>query len=188
MVILGIDPGSRTTGYAFIKTDCDPIRVLEYGCINASPTKSPEMRLLEIITDLEVLVEQYKPSALSMEGIFYAKNVKSALLLGHIRGAILAVCLKRGATYHEYSPKSIKLAVTGSGASSKERVAQMVQSHLQLKEINASLDASDALAVAWTHARPITALCVSETAVKKKRKNQAQEWRALILKCGGLSE
>lgn len=184
MVILGIDPGSRITGYAFLETDTQPIRVLEYGCIQATSSKTPEMRLLEIVTDLEALIEQYKPVALSMEGIFFAKNIKSALLLGHIRGAILAICLKRGMTYHEYSPRSVKLAVTGSGASSKELVSQMIQVHLQLKEIQGPLDASDALAIAWTHAHP----CVSSTPIKKKHKNQAQQWRSLLLKCGGLNE
>ncbi|HPW94026.1 MAG TPA: crossover junction endodeoxyribonuclease RuvC [Fibrobacteraceae bacterium] len=188
MVILGIDPGSHTTGYAFLETAPQWIRVLEYGCIRASSTKSPEMRLLDIITDLEALINQYKPTALSMEGIFFAKNIKSALLLGHVRGAILAICLKRGMTYHEYSPKSVKLAVTGSGSSSKERVCQMVQVHLQLKEIKGPLDASDALAIAWTHAHPVTTVSKPACLVKKKRKNQAQEWRSLLKKCGGLSE
>ena len=116
------------------------------------------------------------------------KNIKSALLLGHVRGAILAICLKRGMTYHEYSPKSVKLAVTGSGSSSKERVCQMVQVHLQLKEIKGPLDASDALAIAWTHAHPVTTVSKPACLVKKKRKNQAQEWRSLLKKCGGLSE
>ena len=188
MVILGIDPGSHTTGYAFLETDTRLIRVLEYGCIRASTSKSPEMRLLEIITDLEALIDLHKPTALSMEGIFYAKNIRSALLLGHVRGAILALCLKRGMTYHEYSPKTVKLAVTGSGASSKERVCQMVQAHLQLKEIQGPLDASDALAIAWTHAHPIASVSKPACLTTRKSKNKTQQWRSLLLKCGVKNE
>lgn len=180
MIVLGIDPGSRTTGYAFLKINVSPIQVLEYGVIKANLKKTAEYRILDIVSDLELLIKKYKPNALSMEGIFYAKNVKTALLLGHIRGAILLTCLKQGMSYHEYSPKSVKLAVTGRGGASKESVAHMIQAHLQLKEISGLLDASDALAIAWTHANPITETLKTNS----PKKNNKQEWKKLLLNAG----
>ena len=92
MVILGIDPGSITTGYAFLKKTENQIHVLEYGTFHANPAKNLEDRLVHIVSELEKRLEFYRPDALAMEGVFFAKNVKSALVLGHIRGAILVAC------------------------------------------------------------------------------------------------
>ena len=89
-------------------------------------------------------------------------------------------CLKQGMSYHEYSPKSVKLAVTGRGGASKESVAHMIQAHLQLKEISGLLDASDALAIAWTHANPITEILKTNS----PKKNNKQEWKKLLLNAG----
>ncbi len=179
MVVLGIDPGSYVTGYAFLSTGDKGVRVLEYGSIACKTNVPFEDRLLHIITELEVLLEQHKPQVLSMESAFFAKNVKSAMILGHVRGAILVTCKKRNMSFAEYSPRSVKLAVTGSGASSKERVAQMVQTHLRLKQMEGPLDASDALAIAWTQLAPPP---VVAKAPKHKGKN---DMRKLILKMGG---
>ena len=151
MVILGIDPGSITTGYAFLKKTGNQIQVLEYGTFHANASKNLEDRLVHIVTELEKRLDHYHPDALAMEGVFFAKNVKSALVLGHIRGAILVACHRRGMTYEEYPPKVVKQAVTGNGAASKEQVQSMLERTLGVHLDAAHLDATDALAIALCH-------------------------------------
>ncbi|MBQ2560772.1 MAG: crossover junction endodeoxyribonuclease RuvC [Fibrobacter sp.] len=186
MVILGIDPGSITTGYAFLKkTGCE-IQVLEYGTFHANPAKNLEDRLVHIVSELEARLDYYHPDALAMEGVFFAKNVKSALVLGHIRGAILVACHRRGMTYEEYPPRVVKQAITGDGAASKEHVANMVFARLGIEATELPLDATDALAIAWTHANP--APLVQSLVGKKskpKKKSTVQQWKNLIEKMGG---
>lgn len=189
MIILGIDPGSITTGYAFLETGNDSPRVLEYGVIHAPASKSLEDRLLHIITELEVLLDKYHPDSLGMEGVFFAKNVKSALVLGHIRGAILVACRKRGLTYSEYSPRSVKQAVTGDGGASKEQVANMIFARLGIEAGELPLDASDALAIAWTHASPAplaAALLKKGKRTSRSKKTTSKQWMDLIEKMGGV--
>lgn len=186
MVILGIDPGSITTGYAFLKKMGNQIQVLEYGTFHAAPAKDLEDRLVHIVSELEQRLELYHPDALAMEGVFFAKNVKSALVLGHIRGAILVACRRRGMTYEEYPPRVVKQAVTGDGAASKEHVANMIFARLGIAASELPLDATDALAIAWTHANPAP---MAQTLLKKspakKKKASVQQWKDLIEKMGG---
>lgn len=201
MIILGIDPGSITTGYAFLNAEEKNIRVLEYGVIHAPAGHALEDRLLHIVSKLETLLDKYHPVALSMEGVFFAKNAKSALVLGHIRGAILVACRRRGMSYNEYSPKAVKQAVTGNGAAAKEQVANMIFAHLGIQGGDLPLDASDALAIAWTHAcpTPVAAVlaAVQEKGAKeksgipkklpsRKKKATTKQWEDLIKKMGGV--
>lgn len=186
MIILGIDPGSITTGYALLEKSDGSLRVLEYGTLHASATKSLEDRLVHIVSELEILLERYSPHALAMEGVFFAKNAKSALVLGHIRGAILVACRKRGMTFNEYPPRVVKQAVTGNGDASKEQVANMVFAQLGIVSSDLPLDASDALAIAWTHSNPVPlAVALKKKTTSRKKKNSVQEWKALIEKMGG---
>ena len=125
-----------------------------------------------------------------MEGIFFAKNAKSALVLGHIRGAVLVACRKRGMTYSEYSPRVVKQAVTGDGGASKEQVANMIFARLGIQGGDLPLDASDALAIAWTHANPSPLSdAVSRVLGKKKvvckKKATTKQSLDLIEKMGG---
>ena len=124
-----------------------------------------------------------------MEGVFFAKNAKSALVLGHIRGAILVACRRRGMTFDEYPPRLVKQAVTGDGAASKEQVANMVFARLGIEPGDLPLDASDALAIALTHATPSPLAAAlggkRPSAVRKKKKASVQQWKALIEKMGG---
>ncbi|MCI6873413.1 crossover junction endodeoxyribonuclease RuvC [Hallerella sp.] len=186
MIILGVDPGSRTTGYAFLeKRDDDSIRVLEYGTVSAKARDDFPDRLVKIVSGLEELVDHYKPQALSMEGVFSAKNVHSSLVLGHIRGAILVMCRRRGMEFFEYSPRSVKLAVTGDGGASKEKVALLVRSRLGMKQADdVKLDATDALAIACTHLFPQNEL-MRKTPSRKTSKKKTDQWKDLILKMGG---
>lgn len=199
MIILGIDPGSITTGYAFLEKNGSSLKVLEYGTIHAPAANALEDRLLHIISRLEELLDRYRPHALSMEGVFFAKNAKSALVLGHIRGAILVACRKRGLSYNEYPPKVVKQAVTGNGAAAKEQVASMIFAQLGISGGDLPLDASDALAIAWTHANPSPlSIAITGTAANlkngskksvsltsRKKKATTRQWMDLIEKMGG---
>lgn len=187
MVILGIDPGSITTGYAFLKKTGNQVQVLEYGTFHAKATKNLEDRLVHIVSELEDRLDHYRPDALAMEGVFFAKNVKSALVLGHIRGAILVACRRRGMTYEEYPPRVVKQAVTGDGAASKEQVANMIFARLGIAAAELPLDATDALAIAWTHANPapLAQALVKKRSSTKRKKATVQQWKDLIEKMGG---
>lgn len=192
MIVLGIDPGSITTGYAFLDTATQPLSVLEYGTIHAPASQALEDRLLHIVVELEKLLDKYKPETLGMEGVFFAKNAKSALVLGHIRGAILVACRKRGLNYCEYSPRVIKQAVTGDGGASKEQVANMIFARLGIQGGELPLDASDALAIAWTHASPspfdesILKAVGKKRVTSRKKKATTKQWMDLIEKMGGM--
>jgi crossover junction endodeoxyribonuclease RuvC len=150
LIVLGIDPGSLVTGYSFLKQESRKTVVLEYGVIRTSSTKDLMHRIEQITRSLTSLVLEYKPDVLAMETIFFSKNARSALILGHARGAIMSICAGNEIRFYEYAPRLIKQMVTGKGSASKELVANMMQQHLQLKELPVPEDASDALAVAWT--------------------------------------
>lgn len=183
MIVLGIDPGSYTTGFAILEKK-EKVQVLNYGAIVCKRSEPPENRLLYIITELETLLKTYKPQVLSMEGVFFAKNPQSALLLGMVRGAILVCCRRHGLEYVEYSPRSVKMAITGNGAASKEQVAQMVKALLHVKELEGPLDASDALAIAWTHLSPPPLL--SMLPKKKKGKSKKNAMKDLAIRMGAI--
>ena len=190
MIVLGIDPGTITTGYAFIEVGASTPKVLEYGTLHAPASRALEDRLLHIVSELEKLLDKYKPESFGMEGIFFAKNAKSALVLGHIRGAVLVACRKRGMTYSEYSPRAVKQAVTGDGGASKEQVANMIFARLGIQGGDLSLDASDALAIAWTHATPAplsdaVSKVIGKKKVVRKKKATTKQWLDLIEKMGG---
>jgi crossover junction endodeoxyribonuclease RuvC len=191
MIILGIDPGSITTGYAFLETGENKVRVLEYGVLHAPAGHALEDRLLHIVSELERLLDKYHPVSLGMEGVFFAKNARSALVLGHIRGAILVACRKRGLSYSEYSPRVVKQAITGDGGASKEQVANMVFARLGISGGDLPLDASDALAIAWTHANPsplneaVLQVMGKKKTVSRKKKATTKQWLDLIEKMGG---
>lgn len=191
MIILGIDPGSITTGYAFLETDKKKVRVLEYGVLHAPAANALEDRLLHIVSELERLLDKYHPVSLGMEGVFFAKNARSALVLGHIRGAILVACRKRGLSYSEYSPRVVKQAITGDGGASKEQVANMIFARLGINGGDLPLDASDALAIAWTHANPsplndaVSQVIGKKKTVSRKKKATTKQWLDLIEKMGG---
>lgn len=151
MKILGIDPGSRTTGYGVVRKDkggrlahvCDGQVVLD--------AKRPlSERLLAISEALAGVIEEYAPDAVAVESIFFAKNVKSAIMLGQARGVTLLSAATRGLSVYEYEPRTVKLAVTGYGNATKEQVQTMVKNLLKTP-VAARPDAADALATAICH-------------------------------------
>jgi crossover junction endodeoxyribonuclease RuvC len=148
--ILGIDPGSRITGYGLIDSDGVRSRHLANGCLRVHEDKFPA-RLGRIFAGVVALIEDYAPEELAIEQVFVSKNVASAMKLGQARGAAICAAVNRGLPVHEYSPRSIKQAVVGSGGADKAQVQHMVRMLLSLDAEPAS-DAADALAAALAHA------------------------------------
>jgi len=147
--MMGIDPGSYATGYAFLALEGNRASALNYGVIR--PKKDTELifRIGHIAGEIENLIVKHKPCAFCMEKAFFAKNANSALILGHIRGAVMLLGFKHDLVFSEKSPRSVKQAVTGNGAASKEQVANMMSRLLGIQNLDCALDASDALAIAW---------------------------------------
>jgi len=148
--ILGIDPGSRYTGYGVIETAAGKNRHLACGRINATVGEMPE-RLLKILLGLGEVIAEFQPQEVALEEVFVNKNISSALVLGQARGAAICAVAQAGLPLAEYAAAQVKLALVGNGRAEKQQVQHMVKILLNLRETLAA-DASDALAVALTHA------------------------------------
>lgn len=148
--ILGIDPGSIKTGYGIIRKSGNILTHIENGII--APPKDMEFkdRVAFIFKGVFDVIEVYKPDYIGLEDIFVSINAKSALKLGHIRGAVMSAAALKGIPLYEYTPTRVKQSVAGSGRAEKYQIQHMVRAILKLKEL-AQEDASDALAVAITH-------------------------------------
>ncbi len=149
--VLGVDPGSDTTGYGVIDSDGRHYDLVEYAGIRGPKHLSFAERLLAISRKLEEVIERLSPQACAVEDTFYAVNVKSALKLGQARGAVLVAAARAGVEVFEYSPLEIKSALVGYGRAEKQQVQEMVRVLLGMKNVPEPLDASDALAVAICH-------------------------------------
>lgn len=150
-VIFGIDPGSERTGYGCIQSDGRRHRLLECGSLSAGAEASFPERLQAIHEGLASLLARHRPDCVAIENIFHAKNVRSALKLGHARGVALLAASASGAQIVEYTPAEIKRAVVGFGRAEKRQVGQMVKLLLGLEAPPSPHDAADALAVAICH-------------------------------------
>ncbi|MBN9658829.1 MAG: crossover junction endodeoxyribonuclease RuvC [Acidobacteria bacterium] len=157
MRILGIDCGSQFTGYGVIDTDGTRHRLVEAGVIRTSAKDPFCARLLTIGARLREIAAEFSPDEAAVEDTFTSVNVRSALKLTHVRGVALFVLAEAGLEVAEYPPAQVKMAVASNGRAEKEQVQWMVRVLLGLAEPIASLDASDALAVALCHAmrRPV---------------------------------
>ncbi len=153
MRILGIDPGSRVTGYGLIESDGRRSRYLSSGCIRTQEGEF-SARLGRIFTGLSELVSAERPAEVAVEQVFMAKNAASALKLGHARGAAIAALVTAELPVFEYTPRSVKQALVGTGGAEKEQVQHMVRLILGIQQ-SLPLDASDALAVALCHAHTL---------------------------------
>ena len=148
MKILGIDPGLVCTGFGLIKVVNNNLEVIDYGVVKTNQKETLNIRLNTIYQDLKYIIQKYQPSVMSVEQIFYGKNVKSALLLGHSRGIPLLLSAKFKLALYEFSARRIKQSLTGNGNASKVQVQFMVQKLLLMQESPNPIDASDALAAA----------------------------------------
>ena len=148
--ILGIDPGSRTTGVGIIDTDGRNNKLQHFQAIKCGNGEFPQ-RLKIIFTEITALIQQYKPDEVAIETVFLAKNANSAIKLGQARGAAICAAVAMDLPVYEYAPKAIKQSVVGKGAATKEQVQYMIKLLLNISE-NVQEDAADALAVAICHA------------------------------------
>jgi crossover junction endodeoxyribonuclease RuvC len=151
MRVLGLDPSSQSTGFGIIEFSNDLYRVLEYGTIKPQRRQLFQEKLNTIKLAVERLIDRHKPEEVAIENPFYAQNIKTAITLGQVRGAVLVAIAGRGVALFEYSPLEIKKAVTGYGQADKNQVKVMVKALLHLDEADLEEDASDALACAFCH-------------------------------------
>lgn len=152
MIILGIDPGTATTGYGVVKKTKQGLQVLDYGCIVTKSGLSTAERLKEINEGLIELIKRHKPATMAIEDIFFFKNLKTAVKVSQARGVMILTACKERVSVAEYTPLQVKLAITSYGRADKNQVQKMVQVLLGLKDIPRPDDAADALAVAICHA------------------------------------
>jgi crossover junction endodeoxyribonuclease RuvC len=149
--IFGIDPGSERTGYGCIESDGRRHRLVVSGAITAPPRASFPERLLAIHDGLRALLDEHRPDCVAIEDVFHARNVRSALKLGHARGVALLAATAAGVPVIAYTPAEVKRAVVGYGRAEKHQVQRMICLLLGLKSVPTPLDASDALAIAVCH-------------------------------------
>jgi crossover junction endodeoxyribonuclease RuvC len=149
-IILGVDPGSRITGYGVIRADGRHIEYIDSGCIRVGEKPMSE-RLQTIFQSLATLIGEYRPEEFAIEQVFMARNPDSALKLGQARGAAIVSAANSGLAVHEYSARQVKQAVVGKGGADKSQVQHMVQVLLSLSR-KPQADAADALAIALCHA------------------------------------
>jgi crossover junction endodeoxyribonuclease RuvC len=149
-VILGVDPSLRGTGFGVIRAGKPQAVALEYGTIGCSAGWERSRCLVQIVGRLRAVIAQHHPTVCVMEGLFYAQNLQTALILGEARGAALATVAEAGLTVYELAPRKVKQALVGYGAAQKLAVAKMVQRMLRLAELPEA-DAADALALAIAH-------------------------------------
>ena len=155
MRILGIDPGTRITGYGIIDVEGNRLRHVDNGIVKTRSSEPLPIRLKAIYDGLTMVLREFSPEAVAIEQVFLAKNPKAALTLGHARGTAVIASVNLNLEVHEYSALQVKSAVVGYGHAAKQQVQHMVKALLNLPEV-AQEDAADALAVAICHANSQT--------------------------------
>ena len=150
MRVLGLDPGSRRTGFGVVEKSGNRFHCVTHGCV-APPARAALPQRLHLITgEVGAVMDRVAPDCVVVEEAFYHESVRSTLVLGHVRGALIVAAVQRGLAIAEYSPREIKLSVTGNGGAAKEQVEFMVRRLLGLTEA-LQADAADALAGAICH-------------------------------------
>jgi len=150
-IILGIDPGTTIMGFGLIKVKGKNMEFLQLNELQLKKYSDHYIKLKLIFERTIELIDNFKPDEIAIEAPFFGKNVQSMLKLGRAQGVAMAAGLSREIPITEYSPKKIKMAITGNGNASKEQVAKMLQSLLNLKELPKNLDSTDGLAAAVCH-------------------------------------
>ena len=150
-IILGIDPGTNVMGYGLVIVEEKKISLLDFGEINMSKIKDHSLKLDKVYKSVIDIIDTHKPDEIAIEAPFFGKNVQSMLKLGRAQGVAMAAGLSRQIPVTEYSPKKIKMAITGNGNASKEQVAKMLQNLFSIKELPKNLDSTDGLAAAVCH-------------------------------------
>jgi crossover junction endodeoxyribonuclease RuvC len=183
MRVIGIDPGSDTTGWGVIEGYGRHYRLLEYGVIRSSPRQKFPTRLLEISNGIEEVIERHHPEACAIEDGFLATNVKVTLKLGQVRGVAMLVAERASLETYEYSPRLVKQTVVGYGNAEKHQVQEMVRVLLSLANAPEPQDAADALAVAichFHHAGLTDRIVAAEARMKMKLTGSAAARRRVL--------
>lgn len=149
--VLGVDPGTRATGYALVHRVEGRPRLIECGVIRTTKDADLGRRLVEIHRGMVELIERHDPTCVAIEGVFTGRNARTAMVLGHARGVLVLAAALRDLPVHAYPPREVKKRVVGTGAASKEQVGYMVRQHLRLKDVPEPADAADGCAVALCH-------------------------------------
>jgi crossover junction endodeoxyribonuclease RuvC len=155
MRILGIDPGTGILGFGVIENDGRKARLVEAGVVRTKTHQPEQERLLTIFDSLHEIIQSAKPQAVSVEKLFFARNVTTAMAVAQARGVVLLVAQQHSLSIAEYTPLQIKMSLTGYGKADKKQVQEMVRVLLNLKDIPKPDDCADALAAALTHAATI---------------------------------
>lgn len=155
MRILGIDPGSQNTGFAILEAHKTKIEHISSGTIVMDTKLSIQDRLLILDADLEQIIDQYNPTEMALESVFFAKNAQSTLRLGEVRGVILRQAALKKLQVYEYAPSEVKSAIGGSGRAKKDEISRLLRLFLKLPQSFEfkTLDQSDALAIALAHSQ-----------------------------------
>jgi crossover junction endodeoxyribonuclease RuvC len=148
MIILGIDPGTATTGYGVLESENGKLKMIENGCVLTDKGLPMPERLTLLGEGIARVIREFSPEVMAIEELFYFKNKKTVISVGQARGVAVFVGKNAGLAIHEYTPLQVKQAVTGYGRAEKKQVQLMVKSILKLKDIPKPDDAADALAVA----------------------------------------
>ena len=158
MRILGIDPGVAIVGFGLIESDRGTLRMLQFGAITTPAGLPLAARLAQINRDIEELIGTFRPDEISVEELFFSKNITTGIAVAHARGVILCAAEKKKIPIYEYTPMQVKQAVAGYGLADKKQVMDMTRRLLKLKSVPRPDDAADALAIALCHARSATSL------------------------------
>ena len=151
IVVLGIDPGTITTGFGAVLLEGGAARALGWGSVRMSSSAPLAERLVRIHAEVTHQIEKYRPDEIAVEDVFQAKNVRSALKLGHARGVAILAAAEAGVAVFEYAPRQVKQSVVGVGSATKRQVSSMVRRLLGLGDAVLKEDESDAVAVALCH-------------------------------------
>lgn len=152
MRIIGIDPGTAITGFGIIEINGNKFEVINYDCIRTPAQDSLDQRLCMVFNEIDRLLELYRPEHFAIEELFFNKNVKTALAVGHSRGVAILAAARKGLPVFEYTPLQVKQAVVGYGRAEKAQVQFMVKTILGLQQVPKPDDVADALALAICHA------------------------------------
>lgn len=155
MLILGLDPGTATVGFALLQKNKNKLTAAQYGCIKTKPGGDAGERLVHIAKELQKIIMQFKPQVAAIERLFFMNNIKTAMSVSQARGVMLMTLAKLKLPTYEYTPLQVKLTVTGYGKAPKMQVQKMVKTVLQLDKLPEPDDAADALAIAICHAYQI---------------------------------
>lgn len=175
MIVLGIDPGSRITGYGVIDVTAVRPRYIACGCIRIK-AEDLAQKLAQVYAGVAELIAMHRPTEFAIEQVFMAKNADSALKLGQARGAAIVCAANHGLAVHEYAPRLVKQAVTGTGAAEKAQVQHMISAILGLSA-TPQADAADALAIALTHAHARSGLLKRGAPARRSGRSQWRNFR-----------